>query len=203
MATNCEEFGPYNHRYKCANKDCRNKWIIHLTEPLPMRICGGGAKVCPSCEQQGFTIYNGSGDGLYHLYRNGAKVDVYDYNTAYNIVHTVDDVERSFFEELMEGHQPATDCFSAKELKAYVEELIGWGWVEKDRRSAPDYGNKFNDYCKEHGSEVRLVSLPSDKVNTLWFRYQSAKWSGLLCMSLDPVDFEFEDFGEVIKEPEE
>jgi hypothetical protein len=120
MAMNCEDFVPYDKMYKCANKDCRNTWMVLITEPLPIMMCGGGARVCSSCEQHGYTIYS---DGLYHLYRHGEQVDVYDHNTAYNIEHTVDDVERSFFAELVEGHPPAIDCFSTEVLKDYVDEL--------------------------------------------------------------------------------
>ncbi len=194
--SDCAEFVPYDHTYKCANKDCYNSWIVHLTEPLPIMICGGGAKVCLQCEQAGYTICSGAGDGLYRLYQNNEEVDVYDHKTAYNIIHTVEDVERSFFAELAEGHPPAIDCFSAEVLKSYVDGLIGWDWIEKDKKSAPEYARKFNNYCEENGSKVRITSIQSDRPNVLCFRYQSEGWSGLLYMDLDPVDFDFEDFEE-------
>jgi hypothetical protein len=142
---------------------------------------------------------------LYHLWQNGEEIEVYDHNTAYNIVHSTEDVEQSFFAELAEGHPPATDCFSIKVLKDYVDKLIREDLIEKDRRSAPSYAKKFNTYCKDYGFDVRLVSLPSDKENILWFKYQNPNWTGLLCMKLDPVDFEFDDFDELqqelVKEP--
>jgi hypothetical protein len=201
MDTNCEKFTPYDKTYKCANKTCRNTWIVRITELLHMMICGGGAKVCPQCEQAGYVIYSGSGDGSYHLWQNGEEIDVYNYNTAYKIVHTPQDVERSFFAELAEGHPPATDCFSSAVLKDYIDDLIALRLIDEDRRSAPGYSRIFNDYCKEHGFDVSLNSLPSDEENALWFRYQSPKWSGLLCMRIDILDFEFDEC--VVKEPEE
>ena len=206
MATNCEEFVPYDQPYKCANKDCHNTWSVHLTEPLPIMICGDDAKVCPQCEQAGYTICSEEGDGLYYLYRNGEEVAVYDHNTAYNIVHTTEDVGRSFFAELMEGHPPDTDCFPSELLKDYVNELKYLQLVKKydnDCYVGSGWSNNFNNYCKKHGSNVHLVPLSTDRKDRLYFRYQSESWNGILSMDLDPIDFDFEDFGEeLVKEPE-
>lgn len=81
-----QPFVPYDHESQCANKDCHNKWSVHLTEPLPILICGGHAKVCASCTDAGYTVYDGRGDGKFYLSKHGKQVDVYDYKTAYKIV---------------------------------------------------------------------------------------------------------------------
>ena len=54
----------------------------------PILICGGYASVCPACEAQGFSVFDGIGDGLYHLTQNGKAIDTYDMFVAYNIVKT-------------------------------------------------------------------------------------------------------------------
>jgi hypothetical protein len=78
-------FVPYDSEYMCANKNCGNSWLVHLTEPLSMMICGGGDKVCSDCTQAGFKISSVIGDGKFYLYQNGITVAVYNYEEAYSL----------------------------------------------------------------------------------------------------------------------
>ena len=83
---------PYEKEYKCSNKDCSNTWNITIKSPIPILMCGGHAKVCRDCEEQGYSVYDGKGDGKFYLSRNGDNVAVYDYNTAYNITDEDHDI---------------------------------------------------------------------------------------------------------------
>ena len=82
---NVTEFKPYTHERKCAHKDCHNVWNELVETPPVILMCGGSAEVCSTCKNQGFSVYDGIGDGRFYLRKNGEEVSNYDLKTAYGL----------------------------------------------------------------------------------------------------------------------
>jgi len=80
-----EKFEPYLQEYQCGNKSCSNNWNDNVFEKPPMKICGGHARVCPPCEKERLSVYDGVGDGKFYLYKNGQSIDVYSREEAYKL----------------------------------------------------------------------------------------------------------------------
>jgi hypothetical protein len=150
-------FVPHDKVLKCAHKDCNNEWTVKVTEQPPVLCCGGYAKVCPDCESQGFRVYDGTGNGRFYLTKDGKAVADYDYNTAYKITRTIEDVHNSIVEQLVEGHPPGLDYFKDDLLKEYVENEKAWknlvkeddvwigiGWAERINVDLVEKGSKFS-----------------------------------------------------------
>lgn len=91
-----DKFEPYEKEYKCAHKDCSNTWTKMIEEEIPILMCGGHAKVCPTCEDQGFSVFDGIGDGRFYLSQNGDAVDNYDLYTAYGLTRDAEAEEEMF-----------------------------------------------------------------------------------------------------------
>jgi hypothetical protein len=79
------------NEHKCARKDCDNVWTEMTLEEIPVLMCGGYAKVCLVCKSQGFSVYDGKGDGRFYLSQNGKEIDNYDFKTAYGLTAVTDE----------------------------------------------------------------------------------------------------------------
>ena len=118
---------------------------------------------------------------------------------------------RIFFQELSEGHPPAIDCFSKRDLKNYAEWFMDglWGEENKYRGPALRFCEDFNRYCEEKNNPTRLLLVDTtifgstttseylssgddDGSSTIFtFKYTSDRFSEVLYMSINPVDFYF------------
>ena len=87
------DFTPYDINRRCPNKHCNNEWIEHDIEKPVITICGGNVSVCEVCKEQGYSVYNCCGDGMYYLSKNDIFIEKYDHNTAYNITHSPEKIE--------------------------------------------------------------------------------------------------------------
>jgi len=203
------DFVPFDKEYKCANKDCTNTWIKQITEPIPILICGGHARVCPTCESQGYTVGDGQGDGLFRLFKDDEHISTYNYETAYKIVRTVKDVDECILGSLVEGYAPCLlDSYSQNLLKEWFAKNADY--FEKDEYRnwyAPKYAQKINNYCLESSSfaneickvtfrAIHAHEIPEFNPDAAYFEMECIE-SGctyMLKFNLKNFDIDFDDF---------
>ena len=148
---------------KCPNKDCENEWKEENVNKI-ITCCGGNLSVCNKCKQEGFSVYNGKGDGLFYLYKNGKEINVYNEKIAYNIKLTPNEIHNYILEELFNESLPCLDNIKEFELQQYSDFLKESGFIEKDVEdnwSCREMTQTFNNYFKELGSETRLSFIRS------------------------------------------
>ena len=163
---------------KCANKDCKNQW--EEEEPTEILMCGGHAKVCENCKIDGYSVYDGIGDGMFHLYKSDTKIAVYDLKMAYNIKHTCNDIHEKILKDLSDELLPNLAHVSDSELQEYSKYLQDFGFIQKDEEdnwSSRELVDMFNNYFEEIGAETIFSFIRSsnklvknfDKVNHVYF----------------------------------
>lgn len=148
---------------KCPNKNCKNKWIKENVNTI-ITCCGGNLRVCDKCKQEGLSVYNGQGDGLFYLRKNGVQIDVYNYKIAYNIKFTPNEIHDHILEKLSNGSLPCLDNIKKSELQQYSNFLKDADFIEKDddyNWSCEKMTHTFNDYFKEIESKTRLEYIKS------------------------------------------
>ncbi len=142
-------FQPYKRTFKCGNKSCTNTWDKIIKRQPPMMFCGGDARVCPTCEEQGYSVFDGDGGGMFHLSKDGAEIDVYNRKVAYNRVtsdETLDELSRYTTMELENGN--FTIDKSSK--------VMGEGWAVK-----------VNNKLKELGSNVHIHAINDSRIGDI------------------------------------
>lgn len=190
-----EPFFPYVKIVKCANKDCHNEWKTVVTEKPKILCCGGYAKVCDSCTANGYTVYDGTGDGLFYLSKDGKNVAVYSYETAYKITQTVEDVHSCIIDALSEGHQPNLDMYSDELLREYIEFEKGWGYIVYEDGKWVDnvWHETINAGMEENESENRLTPLlevSGGRKDTLYYQFETTHGKYVLYFNVAHVDFD-------------
>lgn len=202
LANMAGNFVPFSKTVRCANKDCSGEWSVIVTKPPPILMCGGDARVCEDCSSQGYSVCNGMGDGLYHLYKHDEEISVYNRDTAYNITRTIRDVHQCIFTELAEGHPPSLDTFPRDLLEEYVQNEKDWGTITRDEESGVWWGEgwceKINAGIRETTSDAFLVNIDPAKVenvreNTLYFVFCIKDAKYILYFDLLTPDIDFLD----------
>ena len=148
---------------KCPNKDCENEWKEENVNKI-ITCCGGNLSVCNKCKQEGFSVYNGKGDGLFYLYKNGKEINVYNEKIAYNIKFTPNEINDYILEELFNESLPCLNNINESELQEYSKYLKDVKFIEKDNEdnwSCKEMTYTFNNYFKELGSNTRLSFIRS------------------------------------------
>jgi hypothetical protein len=127
-----------------------------------INICGGKMTLCEECESDGFSVYNGKGDGMFYLSKNEHEIDKYNHKVAYDIKYTDLEIHNLIMISLIDESLPQLENVPTDELKGYFDYLVDFEFIKKDEDgcwSCEGFVEVFNSFSEEMGEKRRLSHI--------------------------------------------